>query len=539
MGSVGCGVAAAAVNMVVTMVVLVWRGRRRLGDVDDGEVVGVVGVVFGGVDDKDGGVVWWIYLQARNKFGFIDGTCLRESYATSDVLNAQWDRCNVMVLTWIINDVSQETTRSALLTRDPLHDVKNAYNTISKEESHREFPESSGVSEAKTNATYFAAKSFNNTRRSFNNNYNMRGSTVKNNNNRGLNPNLNCTKYGKIRHTIKRCYELVGFPPRFKKIFNAANKLSMLMLMLKMIRCGPSFFNGNVYVNINFSMFYCANSKLYVKTISLGWIIDSGTNQHLTVSIVGMFNVIDISCLKITVGHPNRNLATISHVRNMKLTNNVVLSQSPNDEWMTLSVEDGSSPFLMHRSTYTTNLYQEEDNDVQTHGVRRSSRQIKMPVKLNDFVVGSNVRYGIEKYTGLSVLRQENQLLVFMYFWVSPWCLGKVKKQTTLSKSYAEAKYRSMTSTTCELPIPYFMREPNTLNDVHLVREKFSADIIKTVKIHTDIQTADIVTKCLGTMQHNLFCRNLGMHDMFAVKAVDKVQVKNDSASAKDIQDVS
>nr|GEW35563.1 hypothetical protein [Tanacetum cinerariifolium] len=55
-----CGVAVAAVNMVVMMVVLVWRGRRRLGDVDDGEVVGVVGVVFGGVDDEDGGVVWWI-----------------------------------------------------------------------------------------------------------------------------------------------------------------------------------------------------------------------------------------------------------------------------------------------------------------------------------------------------------------------------------------------------------------------------------------------------------------------------------------------
>ncbi|GKD96387.1 putative LTR copia-type gag-polypeptide [Tanacetum coccineum] len=38
-------------------------------------------------------------LQARNKYGFVDGTCLRESYATSDVLTAQWDKCNAMVLT--------------------------------------------------------------------------------------------------------------------------------------------------------------------------------------------------------------------------------------------------------------------------------------------------------------------------------------------------------------------------------------------------------------------------------------------------------
>ncbi|GJY86547.1 putative LTR copia-type gag-polypeptide [Tanacetum coccineum] len=31
-------------------------------------------------------------LQARNKYGFVDGTCLIESYVTSEVLSAQWDR---------------------------------------------------------------------------------------------------------------------------------------------------------------------------------------------------------------------------------------------------------------------------------------------------------------------------------------------------------------------------------------------------------------------------------------------------------------
>jgi hypothetical protein len=45
-------------------------------------------------------------LQARNKVGFIDGTCLKDSYATSDVLFAQWDMCNAIVLTWIMNYVS-------------------------------------------------------------------------------------------------------------------------------------------------------------------------------------------------------------------------------------------------------------------------------------------------------------------------------------------------------------------------------------------------------------------------------------------------
>ncbi|GKD57608.1 ribonuclease H-like domain-containing protein, partial [Tanacetum coccineum] len=47
-------------------------------------------------------------LQARNKYGFVDRSCLKESYATSDVLSAQWDRCNAMVLTWIMSVVSQD-----------------------------------------------------------------------------------------------------------------------------------------------------------------------------------------------------------------------------------------------------------------------------------------------------------------------------------------------------------------------------------------------------------------------------------------------
>ncbi|GKD75042.1 ribonuclease H-like domain-containing protein, partial [Tanacetum coccineum] len=50
----------------------------------------------------------------------------------------------------------------------------------------------------------------------------------------------------------------------------------------------------------------------------------SGANQHLTVSTVGIFNVMDIS-VKITMGQPNGTLATINHFRNLKLTNNVIL----------------------------------------------------------------------------------------------------------------------------------------------------------------------------------------------------------------------
>ncbi|GJZ21031.1 ribonuclease H-like domain-containing protein [Tanacetum coccineum] len=225
--------------------------------------------------------------------------------------------------------------RSALLTRDPLLDVKDAYNTISRDESHRGIPESSGVSETKINATSFVVKSFNNNKRNFNNNNNTKGFTSNVSNNRGPNPNLNCKNYGKIRHTVDRCYEIIRFPPVFKKFGNNANnvkqsfnanmdvkcdkqpsastsfgftpeQMKKLLSLISDIGSGNfhanmagrcSFFNGNVWFNMNFCKFFCANNKF----------------------------VVDVSSLNITVGHPNGTLATISHIGNLKLTNNVVL----------------------------------------------------------------------------------------------------------------------------------------------------------------------------------------------------------------------
>ncbi|GKB33371.1 hypothetical protein Tco_0872772 [Tanacetum coccineum] len=177
--------------------------------------------------------------RTKNKYGFIDGICLKETYATSDVFSAQWDilwkELNetydkvdgsvVYNLLQKINTVKQWVVlvRSSLLIRDPLPEVKDAYNVVSREESHKGVPESFGVTKTKMNASSFAARSVNNG----NNNSNIRSYNNTNNNtkgnvssNRGPNANLNYKNYGKIGHTIKRCYELVGFPTGFKRSSN-------------------------------------------------------------------------------------------------------------------------------------------------------------------------------------------------------------------------------------------------------------------------------------------------------------------------------
>ncbi|GJW40341.1 retrotransposon protein, putative, ty1-copia subclass [Tanacetum coccineum] len=126
------------------------------------------------------------------------------------------DRCNAVVLTWIMNSVSSDvymglvysvdaksvwkelestydkvdacdankeldlhnklmklmqlhmgldecylSVRSSLLSRDPLLEVKDAYTIVSREGSHRWTPESSSLTDSKLNATSFVAKSSN------------------------------------------------------------------------------------------------------------------------------------------------------------------------------------------------------------------------------------------------------------------------------------------------------------------------------------------------------------------------------------------
>ncbi|GJX65538.1 ribonuclease H-like domain-containing protein [Tanacetum coccineum] len=137
-------------------------------------------------------------------------------------LNSLWREFDALTkLHTCTCDANEElSVRSALLTRDPLSEVKDAYTIVFRKESHRGIPEPFSVTESQINATSFAAKGFNvNKRNNFSSNNNNKGEILLIIN-RGPNPNPSCKNYGMIGHTTERCYELIGHPPRFNKVAN-------------------------------------------------------------------------------------------------------------------------------------------------------------------------------------------------------------------------------------------------------------------------------------------------------------------------------
>ncbi|GKE10184.1 ribonuclease H-like domain-containing protein [Tanacetum coccineum] len=292
-------------------------------------------------------------INTRNKTGFLDGTYIKYTYANSDPLSNQWERCNSIVLSWLLNSVSEDLflcqiffdnayevwaelketydklDGSSLLSRETLPDVKDAFAIISREESHKGIASSSSGSVTKPQVSSFMAKSnswTNNGNKKFDNDKRIGNST----NNMGPNPNLHCTNYGKVGHIVDRYFDIIGYPPGYNKnpgpnpngprTFNAnsvsssSEKGASLSFtneqMMKLMNLINETLSGSVEANM---------------AVTLGWIIDSGANQHMTISTLNIFEIIDITNSNLTVGDPNGTLAKIKYVGNLKLSDKIVL----------------------------------------------------------------------------------------------------------------------------------------------------------------------------------------------------------------------
>nr|GEV21220.1 hypothetical protein [Tanacetum cinerariifolium] len=420
--------------------------------------------------------------------------------------------------------------RSSLLERDPLPEFKDAYNVMSRKESHRGVLESFGVTETRMNASSFTAKCFNN----------------------GYNANVDVKQNEKV--SSRNSSPVFTFE-QMKKLLSLINETPSDSIHANMVG-KTSFFNGNVWFNIIFSnhvgnlkltnnvtlydvlvvpgyykrekvlgtvsetsghYMFNMNDKCYVGKLNvvmsfhvfkllwhkrlghpakIDFSISKDTSVPIVPSIEGFKYILTIvddilrlygseKCVLIAYSTIKKAYKLLSmdsqnafYSRDVRFYKNIFpfkqktcditdventskvdhlrffdsqKLQSPNDDAKDTSVVDGS----LQPSTdtgFSTSLV-----DVQKPGIRTSSRQSKLPVKLNDYVLSYNVKYGIDKYFNYSKLKGD--ILCFattLNKSVKPSCL----KDALFDPNWVEdmnnkieALNRNNTWTECDLPL--------------------------------------------------------------------------------------
>ncbi|GJV52184.1 ribonuclease H-like domain-containing protein [Tanacetum coccineum] len=374
-------------------------------------------------------------LQIKHKMEFVNEICNRSAYLASTPLLEQWDRCNAKEL--------QETYDRI--------DGSIVFNLLQKINTFKQ----GGLPVSKY---YYKLNSL---WREFNILTKL--------------PDCVCHARAKLvdhGHTIDRCFEIIGYPPGFKRNPNLKPSGNFNNNKTNFVDTKGTFVSNNdvkTYVgtvsltneqcvfNQNLFRFFCANLKINGVNYHFGWIIDSGANQHMTNSSEKMFDLVNISELNLTVGHPNRTLAKIAHVGNLRLNSNAVLFDvlvvpeysdfkrkkvletgseftglylfdydcpNPNDKEEGSPSRDGrvhqpvtntdqpghddthhATPLDENNnaegnvgSSYKVPIFQNDLPSVAEEvGPRRSQRASKLPAKLNEFVLDYKVKYRLNR----------------------------------------------------------------------------------------------------------------------------------------------
>nr|GEY07446.1 ribonuclease H-like domain-containing protein [Tanacetum cinerariifolium] len=138
----------------------------------------------------------------------------------------------------------------------------------------------------------------------------------------------------------------------------------------------------------------------------------------------------------------------------------------------------------------------------------------------------------------------------------APNALMAINGQPTLSRSSTEAEYRCMAAAATSeiiwicnilgefgvLPVEVFCANISALQraanpvfhekskhfkiDFHLKREKLYAGVVKTIKVYTSQQIADIFNKGVDVQQHKLLWQKLNLKDIFKVLSIDFLETK-------------
>ncbi|GKD51335.1 ribonuclease H-like domain-containing protein [Tanacetum coccineum] len=184
---------------------------------------------------------------------------------TNPALANQWDMCNSVVFTWILNSLSSDLYVGAIYAKTAFElwtDLKDTYDKVDGSAVFNLHKSINSLSQSGASLADY-----------YNNLYSL-------------------WKQFDANMSGKNCLNIKG-----------------------------TFFNGSVKFNLNFKRYFNGNINFVVGNISLGWIVDSGANQHMIVSAKFLVNVVDISNLGLTVGNPNGTQALITKIGDLKINN--------------------------------------------------------------------------------------------------------------------------------------------------------------------------------------------------------------------------
>ncbi|XP_071693141.1 uncharacterized protein [Rutidosis leptorrhynchoides] len=266
-------------------------------------------------------------LQTKNKLGFIDGSCARFEYEDDDVLLGQWDRCNSVVLTWILMSLSEDVYNGQIFSKtaesiwtelketydkidasfDDMIKIDDIVSTNKSFQEHHQFLKlmqflmglddvyvpircqiltSDPVPNVKTAFSIISRDEshrlhFNNSVKNQSSAFVSKTSNTSNNNSgynnkkKYRNPPLKCTNCNMLGHTVDRYFELIGYPPGYiKKPFNQGS---------------PRFNSNNCATDKNGSSGSSVQltSDQIMKLLSL--VNEKPSSNHLDVNMSGNF----------------------------------------------------------------------------------------------------------------------------------------------------------------------------------------------------------------------------------------------------------
>nr|GEV87304.1 hypothetical protein [Tanacetum cinerariifolium] len=179
---------------------------------------------------------------------------------------------------------------SNILIRDPLPLMKTAFAVVSGEKSHRNM---SCQSQPRANA--FSSK--------------------------GPNPNLKCTNCNKTGHIVDRCFDIIGYPPNYKKPNGQNNDKfvssnNVVSSNNATSECRPSSSALPILSNEQMQRLMNLLSDKHVQNVHAN-MAHSGANQHMIVSAKFLINNVYISNLGLTVGYLNEYTVSLLSVHKL------------------------------------------------------------------------------------------------------------------------------------------------------------------------------------------------------------------------------